>query len=469
MRSRNATFFLWLLLAVFALSASTIDDHNLQPRSEFEERLGEDVDTSPKGDSDELNTRFHDKRSGSERAPLHIRDELTRQAVDLVHEHGQDVDLSLEGYNHDLVARSLDKRDPGLRLGQSGKNMLSRMRPHHVAHKREAAARVALGDDVDYSLEGYDHSLVERDLDDTDLHDYGLDERAPGLSLSQLGKKILAKMRPNHVVHNRRAAFAQAKAAAREQLGDEIDYSLEGYDLDALDRRSFDEHEDKWAFAPDWQQFDFGGDNAGLATELEEGHDIPKLSRREAVTQQEDSIREQLGDGVDYSLEGYDHGLLERDLDEEEVDFSLEGYAHDLVGGSIADSFGGVKDEEDVDYSLEGYNHALVRRDLLPEEADDLDIDFSLEGYNHALVRRYYAEALEGARDNEDVDYTLTGYDEAILRRSLENIDVDTSLEGYNHELVARHRWLANEHGSDGKGDTTGFWQTVKQWVFRQT
>lgn len=51
-----------------------------------------------------------------------------------------------------------------------------------------------------------------------------------------------------------------------------------------------------------------------------------------------------LGEGVDYSLAGYDHKLAARDLETEsdtpvdekvDIDYSLEGYDHDLVAASF--------------------------------------------------------------------------------------------------------------------------------------
>ena len=201
-------------------------DHQLLADGIFERDIhdakldfGDEVDISLEGYDHELVTRnLLAKRGGFGDASLHTRDQLSQEGPSLLHEDGQEVDFSLEGYDHDLVARSLEGMQelelggmPEVEAGEGAMDKLHslgstspvqtihvrRVSEHNAEEKRslsadstdetvedvqalhlltrraalaeeEAAVRGSLGDDIDYSLDGYDHSLFSRDTGNTD-------------------------------------------------------------------------------------------------------------------------------------------------------------------------------------------------------------------------------------------------------------------------------------------------------------
>jgi hypothetical protein len=149
----------------------------------------------------------------------------------------------------------------------------------------------------------------------------------------------IAKETDHHLAA--RAELADEAAAIQKDFGDKVDVSLDGYDHELVARG--------------------------------------------------------VGEDVDYSLEGYDELDEDEDDDEEE-----DGDGHEttdtepaIVQRDVEDVDGGDDLGDNVDYSLEGHDHTLVARDrgVVPESEE---VDYSLEGYDHELVAR------EATDDDED-------------------------------------------------------------------
>lgn len=85
---------------------------------------------------------YEDEIEESDGVPLKVRSALAKEALDVMHEHGEDVDISLDGYDHDLIAgdlrddpatEGLEARDAG--LDSEALRKLARMKPHYVQHQ----------------------------------------------------------------------------------------------------------------------------------------------------------------------------------------------------------------------------------------------------------------------------------------------------------------------------------------------
>ncbi|KAK5132695.1 hypothetical protein LTR08_008739 [Meristemomyces frigidus] len=203
------------------------------------------------------------------------------------HEHGQfvprsvdedeeEIDYSLEGYDHEIVARSDDEEE------------------------------------VDYSLEGYDHEIVASSDDE-----------------------------------------------------EEVDYSLEGYDHELAARSDI----------PDFGDEDVDTSLEGFSDTGLHARDVPDF---------EDEDEE-----IDTSLDGYSStsGLHARDIPdfgEDDVDVSLEGYGEPHVHARSVPDF---DEDEDVDTSLDGYSSTpdIHARDI-PDFGDE-DVDVSLEGFGDSHLQ----------------------------------------------------------------------------------
>ena len=106
-----------------------------------------------------------------------------------------------------------------------------------------------------------------------------------------------------------------------------------------------------------------------------------------------------------------------------------------------------VEDDDETDYSLDGYDHELVARDLhgkmvYPSNQAKFDKTFFEK---HGSM--HHARDVEG---DGETDYSLDGYDHELVARDVGDVDgleeeVDSSLDGYDHELVARD--VVAEHG----------------------
>ncbi|KAK4503671.1 hypothetical protein PRZ48_004586 [Zasmidium cellare] len=199
---------------------------------------------------------------------------------------------------------------------------------------RSALAEEALGllhehgENIDVSLDGYEHKLVARDLEDEATIE-GLDARDAGLDYEALRK--LGRMKPHHVQH-------QARDDAEDDEDDEYD-DTPYVDLDPEDEDAADREPDPVV-------------EANEATQ-------PQVSER-AVGDDEEDFEEVFGDEEDEEEDeveseepgSYDSGLYERSFGSEDEDEDED-------------------DQEDIDYSLEGYDPRVLRRG----EDDDDEFD----------------------------------------------------------------------------------------------
>lgn len=283
----------------------------------------------------------------------------------------------------------------------------------HVA--REATGEVPdFGDEeVDVSLEGYG-DFEERDVDGSD----GFEETEED---------------DDDAVLTRRDAEDEDEV----DEGGEIDYSLEGYDADVLQRRNA---------SPDNEgEIDYSLEGYDAETE-EEGE--PSLEARGIDYDEDDYLNSQ--EHKDFLAE---HGVFERDAQDdavpdsgdEEVDTSLEGYGEALEARDVADEASEVPDfgDEEVDTSLEGYGEGLQPRGVegdedvgeVPDFGDE-EVDASLEGYGD----RYARDAADEVPDfgDEEVDTSLEGYGEKLLTRDVEDNDGD-EYEDYDASASAAY------------------------------
>lgn len=215
-----------------------------------------------------------------------------RDIQDAKLEFGDEVDISLEGYDHELVTRNLLAKRGGYgEASLHARDQLSQEVPS-LFHDD--------GQDVDFSLEGYDHDLVARSLEGIQELEFG---GMPGVEAGEgaMDKpQSLSSMSPVQTIHVRRVS-----------------------ELNAGEKGSL----------------------SGVPTD-ETVEDVPAsqlLTRRAALAEEEASVRNTLGNDIDYSLEGYDHSLLSRgtedaDGERKDVDFGPEGYDHDLVIRSLQEN-----------------------------------------------------------------------------------------------------------------------------------
>ncbi|SMY19339.1 unnamed protein product [Zymoseptoria tritici ST99CH_1A5] len=122
---------------------------------------------------------------------LAARAELANEAADIQKEFGQSVDVSLDGYDHELVARSVAENADDNPEETDGIVVEENDEVEDEDEEADEEAELVQRDvteeddddselpaDVDYSLEGYNHKLVARNRGanpDTDLIDYSLE------------------------------------------------------------------------------------------------------------------------------------------------------------------------------------------------------------------------------------------------------------------------------------------------------
>lgn len=217
---------------------------------------------------------------------------LERDIQDAKLEFGDEVDISLEGYDHELVTRDLLVKRGGYgKASLHNRDQLSQEVPS-LLHED--------GQEIDFSLEGYDHDLVARSLEGMQELDFG------GMPAVEAGERAMDKPHslsstsPVQTIHVRRVS-----------------------ELNAEEKRSL---------------------SADSTDEtVEDVQTLQLLTRRAALAEEEAAVRGALGDDVDYSLDGYDHSLFSRDTgtidgDREDVKFGPEGYDHDLVVRSLQEN-----------------------------------------------------------------------------------------------------------------------------------
>lgn len=234
------------------------------------------------GQRDAYYEEYDDDMEDSDGVPLKVRGALAEEALGVLHEHGEDVDVSLDGYDHNLVARGLDDepivsghedRDAG--LDNEALRKLGRMKPHYVQHH----ARDDDEDDEDGDDQDDDTPYVDLDPEDED-EDEDADVTFANIVPDPAGDSD---------------ELAQPPISARGVEGAEDD-SEEVYGDD------FDE-------------------------EYEPGSYDSELYARSYGLDSED------GEEVDYSLEGYDPSVLRRG--EEDDEFEEEDFdSHSFLGES---------------------------------------------------------------------------------------------------------------------------------------
>lgn len=284
---------------------------------------------------------------------LQARDALAAEISSIEAEFGDSVDTSLDGYDHELVTRDEHAAESAETWGEKIRHLPAKaarvLKPHHkvtrsddddddkddedevwapvnkremIEHEKRALEAMYQGEEIDFSLEGYDERLLDED-DDEDQDDEGS-------------------------LHTR---------------GEAIDYSLEGYDEKLLEE----------AYAED-------GDDDDLS-----------LEKRSSATADVDEDGEEYelppGDGSPYEadfdssqyLSAWDSHIQERDFaDEDGSDDGDEG----LLGTAPDAEYGPEDDEMDVndryhDEELdEGVRRILkgaIRRSAPSLEDDEVD------------------------------------------------------------------------------------------------
>ncbi|KAK4626320.1 hypothetical protein CLAFUW4_04486 [Fulvia fulva] len=213
----------------------------------------QEIDTSLDGYDHESVARDLRENNRAKRAPLDIRDTLADEAINMIHEYGQGVDVSLDGYDHDAVARDvedgpLENVERG--LGFEAARRLGRMKPHYVQHG-ERDEEVEIDEDGEddgpwVDLDAYDEGDVEeRDADDEDVGDGLKDEGDTPLVTFE---RDVEDEDPGDGLDDEGDTPLVTLERDVEDEGDDahddIDTSLEGYDHSLLDRDSSYEYYD---------------------------------------------------------------------------------------------------------------------------------------------------------------------------------------------------------------------------------
>jgi hypothetical protein len=318
---------------------------------------------------------------------------LAEEGASIKKEFGENVDVSLDGYDHELIARDtedLDHEAFGEMEDKSDGEDDASEDDHELVQRALEAENGDLGNDIDYSLEGYDHKLVARDQ--------GVDHGS-----------------------------------------DEVDYSLEGYDHELVARGLADdnEEEDDDIDDGDLETRDAAAQDTGILAGAVPKNILKKLGRMKShhVQHAKRSDHEDGEDETEDSIEARDAALpagtlkkLNRlkphhvqnskrtaeDLEElksdhgaenggdldAEVDTSLEGYENGLVARDDGEEDDAEDDDEDFETQTEpqGYDHSKLDQENSTEESGD-------KGKN--LVARSVEEGgneEDKADDNDDVD-----------------------------------------------------------------
>lgn len=284
---------------------------------------------------------YDDDLEDSDSVPMKIRNALAEEAFGVLDEHGEEVDVSLDGYDHDLVARDLEDepviegheaRDAG--LDSEALRKLGRMKPHYVQHEARDAD---VEDDEDD--EDDDAPYVDLDPEDEDEdEDYG--DEATNSGIVQ-----------DPTIHSP-DELAQSSIAARG-VDDEDDFEESFADED-------DEDEEPGSY-----------DSGLYSRSLEDD------------------------DEVDYSLEGYDPSVLRRgegdgeeDFDEEALDDSAEEwYSSERRNARY-------EDDEDAEPTVLIGRPLQAKRTVAPEVELDEDEDDGAFSRAWSQVRRWAEDVL---------------------------------------------------------------------------
>lgn len=273
--------------------------------------------------------------------PMKIRNALAEEAFGVLDEHGEKVDVSLDGYDHDLVARDLEDkpvikgheaRDAG--LDNEALRKLGRMRPRYVQHEARDA-------DVEDDEDDEDDDTPNVDLDPKDEDegkDHGPDATSAGIA-------------PDPKTHEP-DELAQLPVATRD-VHDEDDF-----------KESYAEEDD--------ENEEPGSYDAGLYSRSSE-HD----------------------DEIDYSLEGYNPSVLRRGEDGDDEDFDEEAF-----DGSTGKWYSSERrnarseDDEESEPNVLLGEPFQVKENVVPEVELDDDEDDGAFSRAWSQVRRWAEDVL---------------------------------------------------------------------------
>lgn len=218
-----------------------------------------------------------------------------------------------------------------------------------------------------------------------------------------------------------------------------------------------------------------GYDHEPVAVAIHQAHEkrrVAILNARDNIAKQAEIVKRQLGGDVDASLEGYDISAI--DVDEVE----------DTTLGR-RDFTTGFADEDDILGHRHSARSTTPLKNYEPGQADleDEDIDFSLEGYetyeHPTLTRR--ADDDDDDDDDEDgwpsdVDFSLEGYDTSHLTRRSNQEDVNDRYQdaadedwGFDDDeldsLAAQATAAAEAARAKAKRAAEGWYENVKRWI----
>jgi hypothetical protein len=468
----RALYLLWLPIALLGICAVAqdvspeIEETQLYARSALaddiealEAQYGDSVDTTLEGYDHELVAPSLRKRH-----VLNARDNLKAQSNAVKAQFGSNqVDTSLAGYDLSALIDGNDDDDDDL-----------------IRRDLDAAEqdiRHDFGDDVDVSLDGYefDHLLTHsrRSADEDDLDPDSLDKEAqaiqdgdPDVDVSlegydDDGAETLRKYknqgawrgpspqrnRPGR--HHIRSTTADEDAVDADTLRREaqkvkshfgasnVDISLDGYDDDDA--------------------------SPSLANYKRSLKDSPAVAKwgwevvRKLVKMKPGHVRVGVRD-VDAADDDADYDpSLEDDDDDEEEDAAFDEFDEEAVL-SARDVEGDW--DEDVDVSLEGYDHSLLERrdeDAFDEDEDDAEPTWTNED-GHAAS---YSAAFP------DASY-LTAWDAQVQKRDFPDQEDggDDEEEDPNDRYHSARPGQVKDAADEVKEETGGLLKKIKEWVW---
>lgn len=335
----------------------------------------------------------------------------------------EELDATLDGYDHHLIARNALEGEAAAIKAEFGDDVDVSLEGYaHLLFARGEAEDVEadLGGNVDVSLEGYDDSILEArsDADDENVDENELatqhaqaladvdedyDQLPDGMDPAEYEKELAAKDAEDDTI-----------PVARRDTDDGADESDK--DIAAQHAQALADDDEDYDTIPD------GVDEADYLKDLDakdaEDDSIP-VKRREAdadadaIFSPSAAERKRLGrmrphyvnheERMAADLKQFMKRYADESEDDAEVDISLEGYDHKLVRRQL------VEDDEDQEWEepqeeLKGYDHSKL---LARENEDELspeEYDKYLKQWNSVVARDF--EDLEDeeaeAEDSED-------------------------------------------------------------------
>ncbi|KAF7197738.1 hypothetical protein HII31_00827 [Pseudocercospora fuligena] len=297
---------------------------------------------------------------------------------------------------------------------------------------------------------------------------------------------LAVSVRSDDHLLNARNALANEISDIQAEFGENnIDTSLEGYDHEFLSTRDTnDEEPSTWDVIRD-KTARILKPHHKVTRDVDE--DWEPISKRDMIEHQKRALEAKHGDEFDFSLEGYDEGLLDEDEEgmekrgeeDEEIDYSLEGYDEDLISDYLQkrDSEELPEElEEGVDYSLEGYDESLLtKRD---EEEDDEEYDlpdgdgtpYDADFDSSRYLAAWDSESGIHERDFEDGDEILGTEPEGEYGPEDDEVDPNDRYyepeEGSEVVTGAVRRDVRIEEDEDEEDeDGEDFLEVVKRWL----